>query len=360
MSEFTLKPLYDYPQRERVLTLAAEHAVAVDKNERSPFEVLRELGAEGLLTLGRGISQGTEHNGVSLLPQVAVAFDLATECASTAFSLWAHRSTIAFFDAVGRPLPEGLAEGNVTGTTAMAAAYKDASGLAPIPVKATRVEGGLNLNGTVSWASNLYPHGVIVLPVAVEGIEGDNRRIVTVNRDADGLHVHYHRNLLALGSTESGTIRFENVFIPESDILTEDFPGFLAAVTAPFLLVQSSFCLGLGAGALKSAAAHREVSGGVFLADYDTLTAEYERLRVEITRLAQDPAAAARADLLQLRLDVSHFATSAAHYELAVVGGAGYDATSATARRLREASFLPVQSPTEGHLRYELSRIEQH
>ena len=97
MSEFTLEPLYDYPQREQVLALARTHADAVDRGERSPFENLREIAKDGLITLGR--------DGGSLVPQVSVAFDLATEDASTAFSLWAHRSTIAFFDAVGRELP---------------------------------------------------------------------------------------------------------------------------------------------------------------------------------------------------------------------------------------------------------------
>ena len=83
MSEFTLEPLYDYPQREQVLALARTHADAVDRGERSPFENLREIAKDGLITLGR--------DGGSLVPQVSVAFDLATEDASTAFSLWAHR-----------------------------------------------------------------------------------------------------------------------------------------------------------------------------------------------------------------------------------------------------------------------------
>ena len=176
MSEFTLEPLYDYPQREQVLALARTHADAVDRGERSPFENLREIAKDGLITLGR--------DGGSLVPQVSVAFDLATEDASTAFSLWAHRSTIAFFDAVGRELPAGLADATVSGTTAMAAAYKEASGLAPIKVEGTLVEGGLKLNGSVSWASNLYPGGVIVLPVAVQNAPEShpNRYIVTVRR----------------------------------------------------------------------------------------------------------------------------------------------------------------------------------
>ena len=349
MSEFTLEPLEDYPQRERVLALAAEHADAVDAGERSPFENLREIAKDGLLTLGR--------TG-SLLPQVSVAFDLASQDATTGFSLWAHRSTIAFFDAVNRELPEGLAEATTSGTSAMAAAYKEASGLAPIKVLGTLVEGGVKLNGTVSWASNLYPGGVIVLPVAVQNAqEGHpNRYIVTVRQDAPGLKVAYHRNLLALNGTESGTIIFEDVFVPTEDILTKDFAGFLAKVTAPFLLVQSAFCLGLAAGALQSAAEHPQVSGGIFKQEFEGLLGTYRTLRDTLLRLAAEPENAQKRDLLQLRLDVSHLATAATHCELQTVGGAGYVAGSPTARRVREVTFLPVQSPTEGHLRYELAK----
>ena len=349
MSNVTIEPLHSYPERERVLALAAEHADAVDTGERSPFENLREIAKDGLLTLGR--------TG-SLLPQVSVAFDLASQDATTGFSLWAHRSTIAFFDAVNRELPEGLAEATTSGTSAMAAAYKEASGLAPIKVLGTLVEGGVKLNGTVSWASNLYPGGVIVLPVAVQNAqEGHpNRYIVTVRQDAPGLKVVYHRNLLALNGTESGTIIFEDVFVPTEDILTKDFAGFLAKVTAPFLLVQSAFCLGLAAGALQSAAEHLQVSGGVFKQEFEGLLGTYRTLRDTLLRLAAEPENAQKRDLLQLRLDVSHLATAATHCELQTVGGAGYVAGSPTARRVREVTFLPVQSPTEGHLRYELAK----
>ena len=349
MSNVTVEPLHSYPERERVLALAAEHADAVDAGERSPFENLREIAKDGLLTLGR--------TG-SLLPQVSVAFDLASQDATTGFSLWAHRSTIAFFDAVNRELPEGLAEATTSGTSAMAAAYKEASGLAPIKVLGTLVEGGVKLNGTVSWASNLYPGGVIVLPVAVQNAqEGHpNRYIVTVRQDAPGLKVVYHRNLLALNGTESGTIIFEDVFVPTEDILTKDFAGFLAKVTAPFLLVQSAFCLGLAAGALQSAAEHLQVSGGIFKQEFEGLLGTYRTLRDTLLRLAAEPENAQKRDLLQLRLDVSHLATAATHCELQTVGGAGYVAGSPTARRVREVAFLPVQSPTEGHLRYELAK----
>lgn len=348
-SAFTLEPLYPYPQRENLLALARQHAAAVDAGDRSPFETLRELGQEGLLTLGR--------TG-SVLPQAAVAFDLATEDTATAFSLWAHRATIAFFDAVGRQLPEGMETGETTGSTAMAAAFKHASGVGELGVQAKQTEGGLLLNGSISWASNLYPGGVMVLPVAVEDAAPDKpgSYIVTLRVGAEGLDVKYQKGLLALDATESGFIRLTDVFVPEADILSRDVPGFLATITAPFLLIQSSFCLGLAAAALAAAAPHTDVSRGIFTQEFEQVNAEYQRLRAELTDLAQEPTAATRRRLLQLRLDVSHLATAATRLEMAVIGGRGYKTTSETARRYREATFLPVQSPTEGHLRYELSQ----
>ncbi len=352
MADFTLTPLTDYPQRERVLALAKEHAAAVDADERSPFETLRELAADGgLLTLGR---EG------SLVPQIAVSFDLATECASTAFSLWAHRSTVAFFDAVGRELPEGLASGEVTGATAMAGAFKDASGVGEIQVHAKHVEGGLELNGIIPWTSNLYPGGVVVLPVVVDDAAAgeSNKYIVTLRVGVEGHEIKYQKGLMALDSTESGFSKFENVFVPQEDILTDDVPGFLAKVTAPFLTVQSSFCLGLGAAALNSAAQHLDADNGIFREDFERIKAEYERLRTEILELAEDPKTADRTRLLQLRLDVALFANAATHLELSTVGGKAYAVKSPSGRRVREAQFLPVQSPTEGHLRYELSKLK--
>lgn len=334
--------LADYAERDLVVRLASEAAARVDEDDASPFETLRRLGELGLLTRGR---EG------SLVPQAAVIYDLATECMSTAFSLWAHRSTIAFFDAVGRPLPEGLDDGSVTGSTAMAAAFKDAAGVGEIAVTAEPTDEGYLLNGVIPWASNLYPGGVAVLPVVTA--EG-HKMIVTLRTDAPGFDVKPMKNLLALDATASGFTKVTDVHVPEGDVLSDDVPAFLAAVSAPFLLMQTSFCLGLSAAALTSARKYRDSSNGVFTEDFDHREREFERLSAELIRLAEDPAAAERRDVLQVRLDAAHLAQAAAHLELTVVGGRGYVESSPTARRFREAIFLPVQSPTEGHLRSEL------
>ena len=63
-------------------------------------------------------------------------------------------------------------------------------------------------------------------------------------------------------------------------------------------------------------------------------------------------------ELLELRLDASEAAVSAANIEVRVAGGAGYASSSNASRRYREASFIPVQSPSEAQLRFQLQQAK--
>ena len=342
-----LAPLTDYPEHGLVRARAAERARATDEADTTPFETLRELGQRGLLDLGLG--------GGDLRGQAAVVFDLAAECTATAFSLWGHRSGLEYLDAVGAPVASELRTGDVPLCSAMAPAFKAAAGIGEIPVTLTRRGDHLVLDGTVPWASNLYPDAVVILPVVRED---GHTAIVRTRVAAHGVSVRPLENLMALNATASGILRLEGVEIDaEQDVLTEDVPGFLATVRGPFLLLQTSFCLGLSAAALTSA---RENLGGVgemFREDLEDAVAKQQRLRADLVRLAREPRAAAPRELLQLRLDAALLTGEATRLEAKIVGGRGYALSSPTARRAREAAFLPVQSPTEGHLRWELRRL---
>ena len=340
-----LEPLAAYPEHEFVRAAAAARSREVDAATASPFETLRELGARGLLDLG------LRH---SLVPQAAVVFDLAAECTATAFSLWAHRATIEYFSATGTEIPAGLRSGTVPGCSAMAPAFKEAAGIGGIPVALTTERGSAVLNGTVPWASNLYPDGVVVVPAARED---GTRTVVRVASSAPGVQVRPLENLLALNATASGILTFQDVRIdPSRDVLSEDVPSFLAAVRGPFLLLQTAFCLGLSAAALTAAQQNMQGVAEVFRDELDQAVAEHGRQRAGLLRLAGSPREAVPRELFALRLDAALLTGHATRLEGKVVGGRGYAATSPTARRAREAAFLPVQSPTEGHLRWVLQQ----
>ncbi len=345
MVDLLAEPLLDYPQRSDVLTRSRGSAAAVDAGQASPFELIHYLGKCGLLELGR--------NG-AWLPMAAVVHDIASQCLATAFSVWGHRMAMAYHDAVGAAPPSGTVSGRVPAVSAMAPAFKAAAGIGDIPVHARSVDGGLVINGTIPWASNVCEDASIVLPVVRTGPGGRTPLIVRTTVGATGLSARHLEDLLALNATRSASLEYTDVLVPAEDVLTEDVPGFLAAVRGPFLLLQSAFCLGLSAAALRSAVERLTGVNTVFTADAREAMAEYTRLRSDLVAMSKAPGAQTEHALLRLRLDSGALTGTTTRLEAAVVGGRGYKATSPTARRLREAAFLPVQSPTEGHLRWQL------
>jgi alkylation response protein AidB-like acyl-CoA dehydrogenase len=328
----------------------ADRAPAVDRGEVDLRTGLAELGEAGLLDLGLG--HGT------LADQAEVIRTLAQHCTPTAFSVWAHRTATGYVarwgsEALRDELLPGLRRGERTAATAMATAFQAALGLRELTVSAREVDGGLVLDGVIPWASNLFADGaVVVLPARAE----DGRHlVVAVTTDQDGVELLPYPALLALGATASTTVRLRSVAVAEHRVLTDRFLDFLADVRAPFLLLQAAICLGLADAALAAAEPKHVGTGTTFRADHTDLLSRRDALAAEHTaRLAR--GGPADPDLVRLRLEASELAVAATRHEAAVSGGAGYLAASATARRLREAAFLPIQSPTEAQLRWELSR----
>lgn len=351
---------------EAVLSAVSEHAGAVDRSEADLWEALHELGALDLLT-------------APLAETVELTHALARRCTPTAFSLWGHRSSVAYHEVSGAALPEGAADGSVPLASGMAPAYKEEAGLGEIQLVATDLPaGGIEVSGVLPWCSNLRAGAQIVTPVRWE----DGRRaILRLPRDADGVTVKPLTGLTALDGTSSGVLVLKSVQVPEADVLTRDVPRFRDRARAPFLLIQTAMCLGLAGAALDAAeAAADDVSRQVLAEDFTQAVEDWERLRADLVRGVEgaggegaDLGAAggegadhegARAEgdragesvrpaeLVAARLDSALLAGHATRLEQKVVGGRGYALASDTSRRAREAAFLPVQSPTEIHLRH--------
>lgn len=349
-----------------LLEAAAEHAAAVDRGERPAFTTLAEHGGTAL-TLGRG---DTATAG-DLREQVAVLRATGARCLSTAFSLWGHRMGVEYLDAAGAPLPEGVETGAAPLSSAMAPLFKSAAGLGEVPVVGTPLpDGGLRLEGRMPWASNLLPGGEVLLPVRLEeggaaagGSEataGPALAVVRVATDDPRLSVRLLSGLTALESTASGSLALDGVEVGPERVLTRDAAALRERVTAPFLAFQSAFCLGLCEASLAASAEFLAgPESAVFADDHAALSRELEELTTRLEAVAAAPAEASRRELVRLRLAAAHLTGSTTTLERRVAGGRGFALRSATSRRVREAEFLPVQSPTEGHLRVLLGRLEQ-
>ncbi|MED7925900.1 acyl-CoA dehydrogenase family protein [Nonomuraea sp. LP-02] len=344
-----------------VLAHLAGRAASVDETPHQgddgtigPRDLLRHLGRRNLLSLDAG-------PGDTGVAEVASLIDvIAGECLSSAFSFWAHRMVIEYLREAGSggplgPLRAGLAAGTEVGSTAMAAALQEMAGMRPVPVVATPYAGGYRLDGPIRWASNLVPGAAVVLPARVGDGAG---RIVAVVRVGDpGVAVAPPRRLLALNATASSSITLTGARVDAGHVVTDDLAGFVRRARPVLLLLQTAFCLGLARRSLDEA--RRLVQGeaaAVLVPDLEESTARLGDYAERARRAQHAPAAADPLEITRLRYDAAHLTLAATRLEATASGGRGYATGTPVNRRLREAAFLPVQSPSEIQLRWELSQ----
>jgi alkylation response protein AidB-like acyl-CoA dehydrogenase len=225
----------------------------------------------------------------------------------------------------------------------------------PLPIRWRREGEELVLDGRVSWASNLFPPGFVMVTAAAHAEDG-RPVVVALRGDAPGLEVDPYPRLLALQATGSSSLTLRGVRTAADAVVAGDFSGFVARVRPVFLLLQSSFCWGLARRALDEARAGLRGDDDVFAADLAALEARADGLAGFVGGAVRARGAGhPMRRLVETRLACAQLATAAVALETKIVGGRGYVVTSGPARRLREAAFLPVQAPTEGQLRWELS-----
>lgn len=337
----------------------AESVRPVDSGVTSTTDLLRELGEQRLLDLGVDTVTGPHDPASQIEGSAALIALLAEECMSSAFSLWAHRMVLDYFargqrTALNCDISALLRRGELIGSTAMASGMKALAGIEPLGLTGRIVGDEVVVDGQIRWASNLIDGAVVVIPVLLE----DQRRIITWFRiGAAGVTVNHVDGLLALNATASASVRLENVRIQLDAVLSWEFADTARAFRPTFLTLQSAFCIGIARRSIAEADALVSRPGNEGLQErFSAAQSALNEVAERWTRLGADLSAPV-VEFVRLRLDASLVAGEATRLEAALAGGRGYVASSGTARRFREAAFLPVQSPSEGQLRWELTSL---
>lgn len=331
------------------------HAGALDRGEDTARRSFTRLGVAGLLGLGApGNSDGR-------LPQMAdVIGGISAECMSTGFSLWANRMAVEYLLTAATPFSrsavQALLSGVTLGVTGMASAFKEAAGCGSLDLTAAPVEDGYLLSGSLRWASNLYPDSTLITAARTEAGE---KLIVALGLDTSGVVIGDHFDLLAMGSTASSSLKLENTYIHSEQVLSKDFDAFLYAVRPTFLVLQSAMCLGLARTTVEQSRLALTGVNAVFAAEADSLADKLVAAQATLTDLASaigGPKSPTKKQLLSLRLAAAELSSASAALEIRTAGGKGYGRQTSASRRYREAAFIPVQSPSEAQLRWELGR----
>jgi alkylation response protein AidB-like acyl-CoA dehydrogenase len=338
--------------REIVDQIAAR-AATLDRGEHDTRDNVEQLARAGLIGLG------APDNRDRALPAMASAIaQLAGQCMSTAFSVWAHRMTLEYLTTAATPWARSAATnllgGEVLGVTGMASAFKEAAGCGSLELTAAPADGGYRVSGTLRWASNLYPDSIVVTAARLDS--GD-KMIVALPLATTGVMIGDHFELLALGSTASSTLTLDDAFVSADQVLSRDTASFLSRVRPTFLVLQSALCVGLARRCLGETENSLASVNSVFTTEFDALTAELIRTESRVMAFAEavgGPAIPVKRDLLELRLGAAEIVSAAAALEIRTAGGKGYARGTDASRRFREAAFIPVQSPSEAQLRWEL------
>jgi len=327
----------------------AQHCQTTDNDpEFDGRSLLRRLADDGYLDLGLPGSSGSYRD------QTRVLAELASVCMTSAFTAWAHRMAVEYLVVFGghhlSELAEQVRSAERPGSTALAGTFRAAAGVADLPVTVVNDRA----SGFISWASNLYDDAVVVTGIGL----GDDSHLIAFDCDAPGVEVRAVTGLMALDGTHSGALRLTEMPVESARVLSAHIDDFINGIRPTFLTMQSAFALGLSSASLDSIP---ELDGPAA-----ALATEVADARGDLARLSGEVDRAAAAldrgtipslrGALGTRLEASHLATRSTQLELAVRGGSGYAALSPTARRVREALFLPVQSPTEVQLQWELQQ----
>ena len=333
-----------------ILETVSEKAKAVDAGTEDARYILPVLAEVGLLD-------------TDLLTAARTVREISRRDLSVGFTIWAHLMTQTYLANANKPaasaVEQSLRSGTRPGITGMAAAFKEFAGCGEIELAATPVEGGYRVTGKLNWASNLYDDAVLVTAVRTDA--GD-RLLIFVEGGAEGLTFGKPFGLLGLNATASAWVSLENVFVPESQVLTHDFDAFILQVRPTFVVLQIAECIGVAEAAIAAASERLFGVNATFADEVQDIAARVSdiiaRQESIITRVGNSDISPV--ELLELRLDAAEVAVAAANVEVRVAGGAGYAKSSPASRRFREAAFIPVQSPSEAQLRWELERARAH
>jgi short-chain 2-methylacyl-CoA dehydrogenase len=346
------------------------------QQERCPVELLRGLGELGLL--GPLVPEKWGGIGSTTVGFVALLEALATVDPSVA-AAWQAHSTIGSLPLLLfgsdeqrerwlRPLAEGTRLG-AFGLTEPSAG----SDVRSLRTRAERVSGGWVLTGQKAFISNAgteMSFGVTVL--ARTGADADGKPrfgSFIVERGAPGYTQGPKLRGIGWKGLDTRDLYFDNVFVPESQVLGEPGGGlgqFLTALEVGRISV-AALSLGTAAGALRLALAYakqREQFGARIssfqaiqfkLADMAT-EIEAARWLIYYAAALRDAGRPFKKEAAMAKLKASQVATFTVSEAVQIFGGAGYMLESDIARFYCDAKILEIGEGTNEIQRLVIAR----
>lgn len=271
--------------------------------------------------------------------------ETAKYCLTSAFTLWCHFASVTTIREGGsnthfNGIRELIETGKLLAGTGLSNALKYYAGIEPVKVHAVRKQGGYCISGTLPSVSNLGENHCFVIMAT---LDSNNNIICLVPTNTPGLKMTRSKSFVALNGTATYSCAFQDAFIADDLIVTEDAELLIPKIRSIFSLYQIPLALGLSRASLKSLE-ENYFEGHINIIE---LKQEFTELYDKAYKLASsDNVSTITKEILEVRLKVVKFVTKVTHYDMVYAGGKGYLEHSSVYRRLRESYFLVNLTPS--------------
>jgi alkylation response protein AidB-like acyl-CoA dehydrogenase len=344
----------------------AQQAYAIDRGTY-PEAVLKQLAAAGAMSAHLPQADGTPGDyGLA----IAAMAEASKVCGATGFMMWCQSVAGLYMLASGNPALNGerLTRhmlGEALGGTGLSNPMKSFAQIESLLLKATPVEGGYLVNGTLPWVSNLAAdHYFGAIAAVATDNAGTSREIMFMLRcEAPGVTLKACPEFSGMEGTGTFSVHCKDLFVGRDDLVADPAKPLIARVRGGFVLLQCGMATGIIQGAIDSMWAVEGQLGHVnqYLEDRPAdLQAELDALLVRVMTLAETPFETATEyfiDVLDARSHSAELCLRAANSALMHQGARGYLMQSAVQRRVREAQFVAIVTPAIKHLRKEMARL---
>jgi len=332
----------------------------IDEEGFYPAETMRLLGDAAAF---RHHVDGDPAQG--LPAAISAMAEVGATCISTAFCVWCQDALAWYLANSENPAPRerylaGVASGRQLGGTGLSNPMKALSGIEPVALQGVRVDGGYRVSGRLPFVSNIEAGHLFAGIFRIEG--NSDRLVMAVFRTGENnVALAQNAHFIALEGSATYSVLIRDAFVADADVLSEDARTFVQRIRKGFVLLQAGFGLGAARGAAR---AMRADSTGRRLGAHlplgpDEIDERSDALTRQIEALCRAPQETDRAqflEVLRLRLAVSWLALEAAQAAMLQFGARGYLKGAEPARRLREAQFVALVTPSVKHILAELAK----
>jgi alkylation response protein AidB-like acyl-CoA dehydrogenase len=342
------------------------HAEQWDREAALPRQIIDQLGELGFL--GMLIPEEWDGLGLDTTSYLMALEEIARGDASVAVAMGVHNSLPTQMilahgtDEQKERWLRPMARGEMLGSFALSEADAG-SDAASLSAQARRADGGWVLNGAKAWITNGGFGDVVIAMVRTDspeqrkGARGIGAFIIPT--DMDGYIVGKKEDKMGQRASETVTIAFQDLFVPDEQVLGDASLGFVYALQGldNGRMGIGALAVGIAQAALEHAVryADERVQFGTPIRDFQGIQFKLANMatRVEAARALMLRAAAGKdagESVTRLSSMAKLFASEAAMYvtteAVQVFGGYGYIKEYPVERLFRDAKVTEIYEGT--------------